>query len=97
MTDKTERDIFRGEWAARLLSDELLLEAFTTIEREYTQQWTNSPARDQAGRESLYLMVKTLHKLQAELTSVVETGQLARHNLTLAEKARALGQKLSRF
>ena len=50
MTDKTEQASFRGEWAHRLLNDELLNEAFATIEQEYTQQWINSPARDEAGR-----------------------------------------------
>lgn len=93
MADKTERDIFRGERAQRLLEDELLQEAFATIEQEYTKQWINSPARDEAGRQSLYLMVKSLHRLRMELESVLQTGQVAKHNLTLAEKARALGQK----
>lgn len=96
MTDKTERDIFRGERAQRLLEDEILLEAFATIEQEYTQQWLNSPARDQDGRERLFLMVKTLHRLQTELQTVVQTGQVAKHKLTLLEKAQQLGQKWSK-
>lgn len=96
MTDKTEQAIFRGERAQRLLEDEVLQGAFATIEQEYMTQWTNSPARDQDGRERLYLMVKTLHRLQTELQAVLQTGQVAKHNLTLAEKARALGQKFSR-
>lgn len=97
MTDKTERDIFRGERAARLLEDELLQEAFATIEQEYTNQWLASPARDHEGREKLYLMVKTLHRFRSELAAVVETGKLAQHNLTLAQKARQIGAKLKPF
>lgn len=95
MTDKTERDIFRGERAQRLLEDEILQEAFATIEQEYTQQWLNSPARDQDGRERLFLMVKTLHRLRTELEAVLQTGQVAKHNLSLLEKARKIGQKWS--
>lgn len=34
--DKTETEILRGERAALLLQDELLVEAFQTIERELT-------------------------------------------------------------
>lgn len=97
MTDKTEQAIFRGERAARLLEDELLQEAFATIEQEYTNQWLTSPARDKKGRESLWLMVKTLHRFKAELSAVVETGKLAQHNLTLAQKARQIGAKLKPF
>lgn len=92
MTDKTERDIFRGEQAARLLSDELLLDAFATIEREYTDQWLQSPARDTDGRERLFLMVKTLHRLKLELQCVLETGQTAKMSL-----AQRIGQRLSPF
>lgn len=97
MTDKTEQAIFRGERAQRLLEDELLQEALATIEAEYTEQWKNSPARDAEGREKLFLMVKTVQRFRTELTTVLQTGQLARHNLTLAEKARKLGQTLSGF
>lgn len=92
MTDKTERDIFRGEQAARLLNDELLQEAFATIERECTDQWLQSPERDIEGRERLRLTIKCLHRLRLELQSVLDTGQMAK--LSLAQR---IGQKLSPF
>lgn len=57
--DRTEREIQRGERAAQLLQDELIVEALETIEKEYTERWKNSPVRDAEGREKLYLMVKT--------------------------------------
>lgn len=84
MNDQLESEIRRGDHAASLLNDELLQEAFATIEREYTDQWLKSPARDAEGREKLYLMLKTLHRLQSELQSVLETGQVAK--ATLAER-----------
>lgn len=90
--DKTEHEIRRGERAAALLGDDLLSDAFTTIEREYTKQWIDSPARDAEGREKLYLMVKTVQRLRLELQSVMETGQIAK--ATLAER---VGRTLSRF
>lgn len=85
--DRTEEEIARGDRARQLLQDETLQEAFSTIEREYTEKWLSSPARDAEGREKLYLMVKTLHRLKSELLTVMETGQIAR--ATLAER---LGQ-----
>lgn len=90
--DRTEREIQRGERAAQLLQDELIVEALETIEREYTEQWKNSPVRDVEGREKLFLMVKTAKKFRMELESVMETGQLAK--LSLAQR---LGQKLNPF
>lgn len=90
--DKTEMEIQRGEHAAALLQDELVVEALEAIEREYTEQWKNSPARDEAGREKLWLMVKTAQKFRAELEAVLNTGKLAK--ATLAQR---LGQKLNPF
>ena len=81
MTDRTELEILRGERATLLLADPLLTEAFELIESEYIKQWKNSPARDEAGREKLWLMVVTLQKLWSELESVVNTGKLAKHAL----------------
>jgi hypothetical protein len=86
-----ETEIQRGERAAHLLNDELLQEAFATIEKEYTEKWLNSPVRDNEGREHLFLMVKTLHRLRSELLIVLETGQVAR--ATLAER---LGETFKR-
>jgi hypothetical protein len=92
VTDKTEQDIFRGEQAARLLSDPTLQEALSTIEQEFTEQWKNSPARDAEGREKLFLMVKTVNRFRMELENVLQTGQLAKLGL-----AQRLGKKLSPF
>lgn len=91
MSDKTEMEILRGERAQLLLQDELLIDAFTLIEEELTEQWQNSPARDQEGREKLWLSLKLLHKLQRNLVTVMETGKIAK--ATLAQ--RALGQTSS--
>lgn len=90
--DRTEREIQRGERAAQLLQDDLIVEALDKVEREYTEQWKNSPVRDAEGREKLFLMVKTAQKFRMELESVMETGQLAK--LSLAQR---LGQKLNPF
>lgn len=89
MTDKTEQEIHRGEQAARLLNEPLIAEAFATIEQELTEQWQNSPARDQEGREKLWLSLKLLHRVRGHLTNVMETGQIAQ--ATLAQR---VGQKL---
>src|SRR3546814_10799433 len=76
MADRTESEIHRGEQAARLLNEPLMIEAFATIEQELTEQWQNSPARDAEGREKLWLSLKLLHRVRGHLTNVLETGQI---------------------
>lgn len=93
--DRTELEIQRGERAAQLLGDELVVEALDKIEREYVEQWKNSPVRDEAGREKLWLMVKSAQKFRMELVSVVETGQLAKAHLAEQSLAQQVGQMLS--
>lgn len=83
--DKTETEILRGERARQLLDEPLIVEAFALIEREYQEQWQNSPARDVEAREKLYLSLKCLHKVKAHLTHTMESGQLAK--ATLAQRA----------
>lgn len=84
MIDKTEHEILRGQDAEQLLAHPLLVEAFELIEEELSNQWQNSPARDQEGREKLWLTLRLLKRLQVQLRSVVETGQFAK--LTLAQR-----------
>jgi hypothetical protein len=92
MSDTLETEIRRGEHAASLLNDELLTEAFATIEKEYTEQWLNSPARDSEAREKLWLSLKLLQMVRGHLQSTLETGQIAR--ATLAER---VGQTFKRL
>ena len=89
MTDKTEIEIRRGEHAASLLNDELLSEAFAYVAQELTEQWQNSPARDQSGREKLWLSLKLLQKVHGHLSSVLETGKFAKATL-----AQQIGERL---
>lgn len=87
MSDVLETEIRRGEHAAQLLNDELLTEAFAHIETELTEKWKNAPARDQDGREKLWLTLKMLERVRLHLRSTLETGQIAR--ATLAERVGA--------
>jgi hypothetical protein len=46
-----------------------------------TEQWKTSPARDQDGREKLWLMLKLLDKVQLCLQSSLDSGKLAAKEL----------------
>jgi hypothetical protein len=89
-----EIEIRRGKEAERLLTEPLLLEAFEVIEKEFTEAWKSSPAKDPAGRENIWLSLKLLHRVKLHLESVAVTGQMAKKSL--AQQAREwVGQSAS--
>lgn len=89
-----EQDMFRAARAKEVLENEEFASAMGEIRKELTEQWMQSPARDQDGREKLWLMLKMADKLEATLRKTIDTGKLAKAELayqqTLAERARSL-------
>ena len=58
--DKLAAAIERGARARALLENELLRDAFRTLEDDYTAAWKTWPAADAAGRERLWQAVNVL-------------------------------------
>lgn len=67
----------RGENAARLLSDRLLVESLDSIERDILTEWEACPARDTEGREELWKYYKIAKKFRGILQGMVESGKVA--------------------
>lgn len=82
-----EQQASRGDHAARLLKDELLVEAFGVLEEEYTKLWKQTKPSDEAAREKLWLSLRQLEMVKAQLQSVVQTGKVAK--ATIAQRAKA--------
>ena len=84
--------IYNGNRAKEVLENESFQWAINEIKTEVTDQWKNSPARDEAGRERLWMLLQMANKLELVLKSTLETGQLAelelRHQRTLLERAK---------
>lgn len=88
-----EERLARGNRAKEVLENEEYARAFEAIEQELTEAWKASPQRDSTGRETLFLALTMLGKIQASLTGTMESGKLAllelRHqNPTMREQAR---------
>ena len=82
----------RAARADALLRDELLTEAFATLERDYVKAWRETAARDTDARERLWQAVQLVAKVRDHLGSVVSGGQLARRELAdLAQRKRRWG------
>lgn len=92
MTTTTEHRIYLGNRAKEVLENEVFIQAFESIEKEVTEQWTNSPARDSQGREKCWEYLMLLRKVRQNMVTTLETGKLAQidlaHKRTLIEAAR---------
>ena len=64
--------------AKSLLSDELFNEAFDTLEQDITGAWNHTGIYDTEARENLWLSLRLLERIRLHLTSIVETGEMAK-------------------
>lgn len=78
---KAREDVSRGEKAASLLRNEILQEAFQTLEQDFIQAWKNSSVDDSQNRERLYMLCQNLSALRGYLEGVVTSGKLAKAQL----------------
>ena len=83
MTDeiKLTEQTGRAARAQRLLSDDLLLEAFDTLDRDYLKAWRESQARDTDARERLWQAVQIVAKVRSHLSTIVANGNVAQKDL----------------
>jgi len=68
----------RESRAKSLLSDELFNEAFDTLEKDITDAWNHTGIQDTEARENLWLSLRLLERIRLHLTSIVETGEMAK-------------------
>lgn len=80
MSDQ-QTDINRGAHAERLMKDELLSEAFDSLEAEYLKAWKVTRYNDTDGRERLWQAIQVVGKVRTHLTSVANDGKLAQREL----------------
>ena len=81
----------RGARAQRLLEDDLLKEAFETLDRDYTKAWRETAARDTDARERLWQAVQVVAKVRDHLVSVVNGGKLAQREMNELAGRRRFG------
>lgn len=83
-----ETRLHDGTRAKEVLENEVFQAVFQRIEQEVIDQWTNSPARDEVGREKCWQYLMLLRKVKTHLTSTLETGQLAELELNHKQSLR---------
>jgi len=83
-----EERLHKGSRAKEVLENEEFIAAFSMIEQELVTQWTESPARDQDGREKLWQFLQMLRKVRSTLETTMQTGMLAKKELEHRETVR---------
>lgn len=83
MTDesKLDRAVAKALRAGELLDNELLAEAFKSMEDSYIGAWRATTIGDVAAREKLFLAVNVVGKVRDHLTALVTNGKLAQAEL----------------
>jgi hypothetical protein len=79
--DKIAQALARASKAEALRNDEMLNEAFATLEQNYITGWKSWPAADSDGRERLWVAVNILGKVKEHLLTVVGGGKVAKAEL----------------
>jgi hypothetical protein len=79
--DKIALAIHRASKAEALRKDEMLNEAFASLEDSYVAAWKSWPAGDTDGRERIWTAVNILGKVKEHLLTVVGGGKMARAEL----------------
>lgn len=87
-----EQQVYDGEKAREVLENDVFKAVFADIDKELTEAWKKSPVRDEAGRQSIYLMQTMLYKVENVLIKTLETGKLAKaelqHKQNVADRLR---------
>lgn len=86
-----EQRIYAANRAKEVLENEAFQQVFADIENEVIEQWKTSPARDEAGREKLWIYLSMLNKVKKHLESSLESGKLAQLDI---EHKQSLAQRL---
>lgn len=92
--NKLIRDAGHGVRARQLLDDELIVEAFKTLEEAYMTGWRRTTIDDVAGREKLFLAVNIVAKVRDHLAAAVTNGKLAQAEL---EEIARVAERKKRF
>jgi hypothetical protein len=72
-----QRAVNRAQAAKTLLDNDLLKEAFKSLEDAYTAAWRGTTIEDVSGREKLFLAVNVIGKVRDHLSGLVSNGSVA--------------------
>ena len=66
----------RGRRAKDLVDDPLLQESYDILREDLMNRWTHSGSTDSEARESIWLAIRLLERIEGHIKSIVETGHM---------------------
>ena len=70
-------DVARREAEATLLlKNDLFVESFTVLKEDLMSRWTQSGSDELEARESIWLAMRLLARIEGHIKSIVETGHM---------------------
>lgn len=84
--DKLRIDAARATRAQQLMENELLKEAFATLEQSYVDRWRASRVGEDAVREKLFIAINVIGKVKDHINSIVSNGAIAKKELDELER-----------
>jgi|TARA_R100000656_G_scaffold118070_1_gene91649 hypothetical protein len=70
-------DVLRREAEATLLlKNDLFVESFTVLKEDLMNRWTQSGSNELEARESIWLAMRLLDRIEGHIKSIVETGHM---------------------
>ena len=76
---ENSEEIRNGQEAQRILDSEVYKNAMQKLSDGYMSQWVNSRPNDVAERERAYTKLQILADFVNEIKTVMQTGQMAKH------------------
>ena len=67
----------RARHANNLLQNDLFKEAFDVLREDLMSRWSHSGSTESEARESIWLAMRLLDRVQSHISSIVETGRMA--------------------
>ena len=66
----------RARKANNLLQNELFIESFNVLKEDLMNRWNNSGSAESESRESIWLAMRLLDRIESHIKSIVETGHM---------------------
>lgn len=89
-----QREVNRAQKATHLLENDLLKEAFKTLEQNYIDFWRQTKPEDQLAREKAFIAINIVGKVRDHMHAVIQNGKLAQAELN---KLHADAERKKRF
>ena len=68
----------RARHANNILQHDLFKEAFDVLREDLMSRWSHSGSTESEARESIWLAMRLLDRLESHFKSIVETGKMAK-------------------